>query len=66
MKKHPIQSDSRYTITKEFCGQQEARFVLRWCGEFIDQSPFYSSMLTRAVGHKAVRNGSPVIAGVEA
>jgi len=58
---HPVRSDNRYTITKEFCGYEKPRFVLRFCGEWIMQSPFYSIVLTRAVGDSAMRRGAVAI-----
>lgn len=60
---HPLKSDSRYTISQEFTGDLSGKkqHVLRFCGEFIASSPFYSAMLTRAAGHKAVRDGAPAI-----
>jgi hypothetical protein len=63
MKMHPVRSDNRYTITKEFCGHAEPRFVLRFCGEWVMQSQFYSSVLIRAVGESAMRKGAVVIEG---
>ena len=56
MKLYPISSDKRYTITQEFCGYAEARYVLRFCGEWIMQSQFYSTALVRAIGESARRN----------
>lgn len=61
MKTHPVSSDKRYTVTKEFCGYPEARFVVRFCGEWVAQSLFYSSAVTRAVGESAVRRGALVV-----
>jgi hypothetical protein len=58
---HPIKSDSRYAITQEYCGYPEPRYVLRFCGEWIAQSISKASMVTRAVGHKAMRNGALVV-----
>lgn len=64
MKQYPItnngQPDTRYSINKEFCGYPEPRYVLRFCGEWIGQSRFYSSVLTLAVGHNAKRKGALV------
>lgn len=64
--KRPLKSDARYTITREHGGWPEKapRHVLRFCGEFISSSPFYASMLIRAAGHKAERNGALVIEGI--
>lgn len=47
--------DKRYTITKEWCGYEEPRFVVRFCDEFIGQSAFYNSAVVMAVGHNAKR-----------
>lgn len=33
----PIKGDSRYTITREFCGHKNARFVARFCDVWIGQ-----------------------------
>jgi hypothetical protein len=66
MKMHPISSDQRYTITKEFCGYSEARYVLRFCGEWIMQSKYYDSVLIRAVGERARRNGAITIEAITA
>jgi len=63
MNKYPIGSDQRYTITKEFCGHAEPRFVLRFCGEWVMQSQFYASVLMRAVGDSAMRKGAVAIEG---
>jgi hypothetical protein len=67
---HPVtndgQPDRRYTITKEFCGYPDARFVARFCGDFIGQSLFYSSAVAKAVGHNAARKGALVITEVPA
>lgn len=30
--------DNRYTIRREFCGYPEARWVVRFCGEWVGQS----------------------------
>ena len=61
MKMHPVSSDKRYTITKEFCGYSEARYVLRFCDEWIMQSQFYSTALVRAVGESAKRRGALIV-----
>lgn len=60
----PIENDSRYTITKEFIGYPDARFVLRFCGEFVAQSEFYSVVLLRAIGEDARRRGALVLTEV--
>ena len=33
----PLKGDARYTITREFCGYETARFVARFCGEWLGQ-----------------------------
>lgn len=66
MKRHPIKSDSRYTISQEFCGYPEARFILRFCDEWVDQSLHYSAMVMRAVGHKNVRNSAVIFEEISA
>ena len=61
MKMHPVSSDKRYTITKEFCGYSEARYVLRFCGVWIMQSQFYSAALVSAVCESAKRQGALIV-----
>lgn len=61
MNAHPVKSDSRYTVRKEYCGHAEPRFVARFCGEWIGQSKFYTSAVALCVGHKARMNGALVI-----
>lgn len=58
---YPISGDRRYTIATEYCGESTARYVLRFCGEFVAQSISPSSMTMRAVGHKAALNGAAII-----
>lgn len=62
---YPI-NDKRYTITVEYCGYPEPRYVLRFCGDFIAQSLSRASLTARAVGHNAVRLGATVIEEVRA
>jgi hypothetical protein len=61
MKRYPIKSDERYTIDKEFCGHSDSRYVLRFCGDWIMQSQFYSTVLIRAIGESAKRNEALII-----
>lgn len=61
MTHYPVKSEPGYTITREYCGQAEQRYVLRFCGEWISQHLTYSGAVVRAVGHNAVRKGSSVI-----
>lgn len=58
---HPIANDKRYSIALEYCGQTSQRYVLRFCGEFIAQSISRASMVTRAVGHNAQRQGALIV-----
>lgn len=44
--------DCRYEITSEFCGYETPRYVLRYCGEFIGQSPKQMGMVTKARQHQ--------------
>lgn len=34
-----MKPDKRYTINLEFCGHSSKRFVLRFCGKYIDNYP---------------------------
>lgn len=61
---YPLHSDRRYTITQEFCGYSGPRFVLRFCGEWIDQSISQAAMITRAAGHNSIRLGAEPIVEV--
>jgi hypothetical protein len=65
MKQHPIRSDIRYTVTREFCGHPKQRFVLRWCGEFIESFTSYTAAVLRATGHRNQRNGQVVVTEVK-
>ena len=60
---HPIKSDRRYEIQLEWCGHETPHYVLRWCGDFIASSISRAAMVTRAVGHKAQRDGALTIEG---
>lgn len=60
MKKHPIK-DQRYSVEKEFCGYSEARYVLRFCGEWVMQSPSYSACVVRAASESAQRRGCAIV-----
>lgn len=68
MKLHPVHHDDgsldrRYSIEKEFCGYPEPRFVVRFCGDWICQSPYYTAAVMRAVGHNMQRKGAAIIVG---
>ena len=61
MKRYPIESDSRYAVTREHCGHATPRFVLRFCGDWIDSFSTYPAAVLRAVGESALRRGALVI-----
>lgn len=66
MKAHPVtnegRTDHRYSVQKEFCGYPEARFVARFCDEWIGQSPSYPGAVLLAVGHKSAMRGGIITA----
>lgn len=43
--------DKRYTIRKEFCGRQEARYVVRFAGDYIGASASRLDALQIAENH---------------
>lgn len=48
-------ADKRYTIAKEFCGYAEARYVVRYCGEFVASHVDYeTALLECSLDHKEV------------
>jgi hypothetical protein len=53
---HPIKSDERYSLTKEFTGHEKPQWVVRFCGQWVDSSAFYSSAVVKAVVTKAARD----------
>jgi hypothetical protein len=53
---HPIKSDERYSLTKEFTGHEKPQWVVRFCGQWVDSSAFYSSAVVKAVVSKATRD----------
>ena len=57
---YPVSRDSRYTIRKE-----AGVYVARFGEEVICESPFYSSVQMRCVGHHAVQNGATIITSKE-
>ena len=65
MKLHPITNqgkpDTRYSIEKEYCGHPESRFVVRFCGEWVGQSLFYSAAILLATSHNCQRKGAAII-----
>lgn len=66
MNAHPIKSDKRWTVTREFCGEKTAQFVIRFCGEWIDKRSSYSAAVLRAVGAKAAMGGALIVEEVTA
>ena len=62
MKSQPIKSEPGYTIGREYTGAStEKQYVVRFCGEYVGQSPFYASAVVKAVGHNAIRNKAEVV-----
>ncbi len=55
METHPIKSDSRYSVQREYCGYEKPRFVARFCGEFIASHLSYTAAVLAAVGHRCAR-----------
>jgi hypothetical protein len=53
---HPIKSDERYSVTKEFTGHEKPQWVVRFCGQWVDSSAFYTSAVVKAVVTKAARD----------
>jgi hypothetical protein len=53
--------DLRYSVRKEYCGHETARYVARFCGDFIGQSISYTSAALLCVGHRNVRNGAAIV-----
>lgn len=68
MKTNPIASDKRYTVTREFTGHASGkpRFVLRFCGERIEDFSTYPAAVLRAAGESAIRRGESPIVGIPA
>ena len=70
MKRFPIihadkKTDKRYSVQREFCGYSEARFVSRFCGEWLGQSEKYLGAVSIAKKHQRARLvaiGLPAIA----
>lgn len=47
--------DNRYTVSLEACGNPEARYVIRFCGEFIGQSANLTDAIFIAICHQDER-----------
>jgi hypothetical protein len=61
MNRHPIRSDSRWTVTKEWSGRAKPYYVVRFCGEWVDSRAGYLAAVARAVCEKAKRDGALVV-----
>jgi hypothetical protein len=53
---HPIKSDERYSVAREFTGHVKPQWVVRFCGQWVDSSAFYTSAVVKAVVSKAARD----------
>jgi hypothetical protein len=51
----PIKGDPRYTITREFCGYETARFVARFCDEWIGQGQHRVDAVMLCLAHSDKR-----------
>ncbi len=51
-----VVKDKRYSISREFCGYAEARYVVRFCGDWIGQSKFKARAVKLAIAAKGRRN----------
>ncbi len=60
-----LRSDKRYTITREWCGDEKPRFVVRFCGDWISCHTTQGAALMRAAGESASRRGCLVVGAVE-
>jgi hypothetical protein len=60
---YPISKDARYTITQEYTGHPSAnpQFVIRFCGDWVGSSQFYTSAVMRAIGYSCEQRGALVI-----
>ena len=57
---HPISKDKRYTITREWTGQEKPQFVVRFCGDWVDSRSTIGAATMRAVGYHSERMGNLV------
>ena len=60
-----LHSDKRYTVTREWCGYEAPRYVVRFCGEWIESYSTRGAALMRAAGESAKRRGCLVLEAVE-
>lgn len=55
--KHPDGTiDNRYSINKEWCGQTEAKFIIRFCNRWIDKADTIEQAEEIALRHAEARN----------
>lgn len=50
-----MKPDNRYTITREYCGHPEPRYIARFCGEWLGQSYNKSDAERIAADHAEAR-----------
>ena len=53
--KESMMNDKRYSIELEFCGYSTPRYVVRFCGKWIDQSVSKQTAIAAAVDHNINR-----------
>jgi hypothetical protein len=53
---HPIKSDQRYSVAREYTGHVKPQWVVRFCGQWVDSSAFCASVVAMAVVTKAARD----------
>lgn len=66
MPEYPVSRDRRYTVRLEFCGYPQARFVARFCGEWIGQSPSKPVAAQMAAAHNQRRMGAAILEALTA
>lgn len=54
-----MKPDNRYTITREYCGHPEPRYIARFCGEWLGQSYNKSDAERIAAEHAEARQQEP-------
>ena len=54
----PIHADRRWTVSLEYCGQATPQYVIRFCGDWVDQRATRGAAFMRAIGAKAARDGA--------
>ena len=61
----PIEKDARWTITREYCGYEKPRFVVRFCDEWVGSRAYFDSAVLFAVCERGRRNGDISIEAIE-